>query len=64
MIHQNTNSDHAMGVIEFITAEKNVKRNIGRGIIMDTRRHATNKLKNIKNELQKITAASIKFSKF
>ena len=30
MIHQSTNSDHAMDVIEFTTAEKNVKRNIGR----------------------------------
>ena len=25
MIHQSTNSDHAMDVTEFITAEKNVK---------------------------------------
>ena len=40
-ILQNTNSDHAKDVIEFITAEKNVKRNIGRRREMDTRRCAT-----------------------
>ena len=45
MIHQKTNSDHAKDVIEFITVEKNVKRNIGRGRIgMDTRRHAEEKM--------------------
>ena len=40
-IHQSTNSDHAKDVIEYITAEKNVKRNIGRRREMDTRRCAT-----------------------
>ena len=46
MIHQSTNSDHAMDVIEFTTAEKNVKRNIGRRRVNgDTSRNAeTNKL--------------------
>ena len=45
MIHQSTNSDHAMDVIEFTTAEKNVKRNIGRWRVNgDTSRNAeTNK---------------------
>ena len=33
-----------MDATVFITAENNVKRNIGRGIIMDTSRDATNKL--------------------
>ena len=41
-IHQSTNSDHAMDVTQFITAEENVKRKIGRISIMDTRRVAKN----------------------
>ena len=49
-IQQKTNSDHAMDVTVFITAEKNVKRNIGRGREMDTSRDAIkNQNKNIKN---------------
>ena len=35
-IHQSTNSDHAKDVTEFITAEENVKWNIGRRSRMDT----------------------------
>ena len=42
MIHQKTNLDHAMDVIESITVEENVKWNIGRGSIMDTRRDVKN----------------------
>ena len=41
-IHQKTNSDHATDATEFITAEENVKWNIGRGRVgVDTRRTAT-----------------------
>ena len=42
-IHQNTNSDHARDVTEFITAEENVKWNIGRRRRMDTSRGAPKK---------------------
>ena len=42
-IQQSTNLDHAKDVTVFITAEKNVKRNIGRGSSMDTRICATKK---------------------
>ena len=45
-IHQKTNSDHAMVVTVFISAEKYVKRNIGRGRYMDTRRCAIKKQNN------------------
>ena len=46
MIHQSTNSDHVQNVIEFITAEKNAKRNTGRWRVNgDTKRTATKKPK-------------------
>ena len=55
MIHQKTNSDHATDATELFTAEKNVKWNIGRTSIMDTRRDAIKKQnkKNNKNNNKK-----------
>ena len=53
-IHQSTNLDHANDVTSFFTAEENVKRNIGRGRYMDTRRCA---IKN-QNQNKKLTEDS------
>ena len=55
-IHQNTNSDHATDATESITAEENVKWNIGRRSSMDTRRSVTKKQNKNLNKNKKIHA--------